>query len=85
MTFIAHTNTLRHCSLKIPAINEDDDYDYDDDDDDAEDDDDDDDDDDVAPPTVVGGTHNSPIANATIILKSGLVRYTGYVCIARGC
>ena len=26
-----------------------------------------------APPTVVGGAHNSPIANATIILKSGVL------------
>ena len=28
----------------------------------------------AAPPTVVGGAHNSPIANATM-LKSGLVHY----------
>ena len=29
----------------------------------------------AAPPTAVGCAHNSPIANATVILKSGLVRY----------
>ena len=29
----------------------------------------------AAPPTAVGGAHNSPIANATVILKSGLVHY----------
>ena len=29
----------------------------------------------AAPPTAVGGAHNSPIANATTILESGLVRY----------
>ena len=27
----------------------------------------------AAPPTAVGGAHNATIANATIILKSGLV------------
>ena len=26
-------------------------------------------------PTAVGGAHNSPVANATVILKSGLVNY----------
>ena len=30
---------------------------------------------DAAPPTAVGGAHNSPIANATMILESGLVNY----------
>ena len=34
----------------------------------------------AAPPTVVGGAHNSPIANATIILKSGLVHYRLHLC-----
>ena len=29
----------------------------------------------AAPPPVVGGAHNSPIANATMILKTGLVHY----------
>ena len=30
---------------------------------------------DAAPPTAVGGAHNSPIANATMILERGLVNY----------
>ena len=29
----------------------------------------------AAPPTAVGGAHNSPIANATVMSKSGLVHY----------
>ena len=37
----------------------------------------------ATPPTAVGGAHNSPIANATMILESGLVHYTGYIYITK--
>ena len=33
----------------------------------------------AAPPTAVGGAHNSPIANATTILESGLVHYRAHL------
>ena len=32
-----------------------------------------------APPTAVGGAHNSPIANGTMTLKSGLVHYMSHL------
>ena len=37
----------------------------------------------AAPPTAVGSAHNSPLANATVILKSGLVHYRLHNYITR--